>query len=634
MKLRYIFTALVAGLALLTSCEKQEIKTQLDEIQVSSSYVAIPMDGGSTQILLTATDSWKITGAPEWLKIEPATGSAGEGQPVVFSAEKTVDGRSANLYIECAGKTQYINVLQGVSGITPATCAEVINGIEGKTYLVTGICTKIANTQYGNWYLDDGTGELYIYGTVDGKGSYNWSSFDIAVGDEVTVQGARVTYGSTIEFVDALFISVNKSLIKVEKPVTEPVLPIEGGELEVSLMCKGQTLSVEIADDAKSWLGVSSLDASDKKVVFNAAPNQGGDRSTVVVFKTTDGKKDYTAEFKITQKGAILEVPVADFLAAEVGETLYRLTGVVTSIANTTYGNVYIKDYSGETYVYGFSNWADYKSTLKAGDIITLVGKRADYKGTAQVGSATLEKLVSVKKVSIAEFNAMPDSKEDYYMVTGTISSIKKEEYGNLYITDGTNELYVYGCYPGYGAPKSAQTGFLAKAGIKVGDELTMIGYKDTYNGLIELCGGIYFSHKTPSAQPSPYSISLDYKLGANAYDDGKATVNGHADLSTVKIGTSSKVGDFTITVPAGTKKLVFNAVAWKGNTAVVSLKVADKEIGKIEGVAGNEGATGNAPYTITVENDTYTFTYDFAAKTDVNISSDKRVIFYGIKAE
>lgn len=635
MKLRYIFTALVAGLALLTSCEKQEIKTQLDEVQVSSSYVAIPMEGGSTQILLTATDSWQISGAPDWLTVEPASGSAVEEQTVAFSAEKTVDGRTATLVIECAGKTQYINVLQGVPGITPATCAEVINGIEGKTYLVTGICTAIANTQYGNWYLNDGTGELYIYGTVDGKGDYNWKSFDIAVGDEVTVQGARVTYGSTIEFVDALFISVNKSLIKVETPEEEPVLPIEGGELEVSLMCKGEGLGVEIADDAKSWLGVSSLDPGANKVVFSATPNQGGDRSTVVIFKTTDGKKDYTAELKITQKGAILEVSVADFLAAEVGETLYRLTGVVSKIANTKYGNVYVKDWSGEAYVYGFSNWADYSETLKVGDIITLVGKRADYKGSPQVGSATLEKLVPVKEVSIAEFNSMPDSKTDYYMVTGTISSIKKAEYGNLYITDGTDELYVYGCYPGYGAPKEAQKGFLEAAGIEVGDKLTMIGYKDTYNGLIELCGGTYFSHEKPSAdEPAPYSIALKYELGANAYDDGLATVNGHKDLKTVKIGTSSKVGDYTITVPAGTKKLVFNAVAWKNNTAVVTLKAGDKEIAKIEGVAGNEGATGNAPYTITVEKDTYTVAYDFAAETQVNVSSDKRVIFYGIKAE
>ena len=72
----------------------------------------------------------------------------------------------------------------------------------------------------------------------------------------------------------------------------------------------------------------------------------------------------------------------------------------------------------------------------------------------------------------------------------------KENDYGNLHMTDGTNELYVYGCYPGYGAKGDARKGFIKAAGIEVGDELTMIGYKDTYNGLVELCGGIYFSHK------------------------------------------------------------------------------------------------------------------------------------------
>ena len=69
-------------------------------------------------------------------------------------------------------------------------------------------------------------------------------------------------------------------------------------------------------------------------------------------------------------------------------------------------------------------------------------------------------------------------------------------EYGNLYLTDGENRLYVYGCYPGYGATGDFRKDFLAAAGIEVGDKLTMIGYKDTYNGTIELCGGIYFSHE------------------------------------------------------------------------------------------------------------------------------------------
>ena len=104
----------------------------------------------------------------------------------------------------------------------------------------------------------------------------------------------------------------------------------------------------------------------------------------------------------------------------------------------------------------------------------------------------------SVTQVSIAEFLTKEDSKEVYYMVTGFIDEIANDTYGNLYITDGENRLYVYGCYPGYGASGDNRKGFLGKAGIEVDDKLTMIGYKDTYNGTIELCGGIYFSHEKP----------------------------------------------------------------------------------------------------------------------------------------
>jgi hypothetical protein len=107
----------------------------------------------------------------------------------------------------------------------------------------------------------------------------------------------------------------------------------------------------------------------------------------------------------------------------------------------------------------------------------------------------------AVAPITIGEFLSKPDNKNVYYMVTGTISSLKgsngkDNDYGNLYITDGTNELYVYGCYPGWGATGDARKFFIAENGIQVGDELTMIGYKDTYNGLVELCGGTCFSFK------------------------------------------------------------------------------------------------------------------------------------------
>ena len=104
-------------------------------------------------------------------------------------------------------------------------------------------------------------------------------------------------------------------------------------------------------------------------------------------------------------------------------------------------------------------------------------------------------------EVTIAEFLSKPDDKNTYYMVTGTIQDLldnkgKENVYGNLHLTDGTNALYVYGCYPGYGATGDARKGFVKAANIEVGDRLTMIGYKDTYKDVIELCGGIYFSHE------------------------------------------------------------------------------------------------------------------------------------------
>ena len=138
------------------------------------------------------------------------------------------------------------------------------------------------------------------------------------------------------------------------------------------------------------------------------------------------------------------------------------------------------------------------KLGLKEGDIVTLVGKRGEYKGSAQMTGAQYESHIPVTPVTIEEFLSKPDDKNTYYMVTGTISSLngsngKPNDYGNLYITDGTNELYVYGCYPGWGATGDDRKFFIADNNIQVGDQLTMIGYKDTYKGLVELCGGICF---------------------------------------------------------------------------------------------------------------------------------------------
>ncbi|HHT29547.1 MULTISPECIES: BACON domain-containing protein [Petrimonas] len=500
MKIKYLFPLFVAVIALMVGCDDENMVTLLDEIQVSSSYVAIPKDGGSTTITVTAKESWtaeKVVTSKDsvkWLKLSATSGSAGESQ-LTFSAESTLDGRTAEVLIKCAGKTQRINVIQGLAQIEEAKVSEVNAGPDGKTYQVTGICTAISNTEYGNWYLTDETGTLYIYGTLDAKGGKkNFLSLGLEVGDEVTVQGPKTTYQTTVELVDVTVIKINKSLVKVDS-LANSILPEEGGEAIAYITCKGQGVSVDIPEDAKSWLAISSIQSSGTSTVvkFVAAPNTGGDRSTTITFRTTDGKKEYTSETSLYQKGAIIDASVAEFLAAPVGNTLYRLSGVITEIKSSKYGNLYLRDFSGETYVYGVEGFESLG--LKVGDVLTIIGKRAEYNGDAQVGSGVMESMISVTPATIAEVLAKPDSNVDYFMVTGEITSVANPTYGNLYLNDGENELYVFGCYPGWGATGDFRKNLLADKNIQVGDTLTVIGTKGSYKGVAQLTNGIYFSH-------------------------------------------------------------------------------------------------------------------------------------------
>ena len=500
MKLKYLFPLLFAMLALMTSCDEDEKATMLDEIKVSSSYVAIPVEGGATKITVTSQDSWtaeKVTtdkNKVEWLTISSTTGSAGESE-LTFTAPSAIDGRTAEVLIKSGGVTQRINIIQGLAQISEAKVAEAKAAPDGKTLRISGVATSIANTQYGNWYLTDDTGELYIYGTLDKKGAtQNFVSLGIELGDEVTIEGPKSSYNGVAQMVNVMVIEVKKSLIKVDS-VENQMLPIAGGEFTTHLTVKGEGVSVDIPEDAKSWLSISSIESAGEKAVvkFKAAANTGGDRGTTIKFRTVKNGKTYSSETSLSQKGAIVKATVAEFLAAAVGDTQYRLAGVITEIKNADYGNVDIKDFSGAAYVHGIKDFKE--KGLKVGDIITIVGKRAAYKDSPQMAGAVLESSISVKPATIAELLTKPDSPEDYYMVTADIKEIKQAVYGNVDLKDGDSEIHMRGFYPGYGATGDFRNNVIANKGIKVGDKITVITYKTSYNGVAQLNNGFYVSH-------------------------------------------------------------------------------------------------------------------------------------------
>ena len=511
MKLRNIFAALAVAALAFVGCQQEE--KFLDEVQVSQSMVALSVEGGSAEITVTAAAEWEFAGIPEWLTVSPTAGGAGE-TVVTFSAGATEDNNEVALKLNCAGVTQIVNVLQmaAPAEVTLSTCAEVNNnGIDGKVYRVKGTCTSIANTQYGNWYLTDDTGTVYIYGTLYNGATQQFTKLGLEVGDIVTVEGPRKNYNGTIELVDVTVIEIEKSLLKLEKIISTP-LPLEGGVATALLTVKAGEFSVEIPEDA-TWLtagepyAIGDLTA----VELTAAPNEGGARKTTVTFKTLVDGKEYIAPADIEQFGAIAAVTVADFIAKPEGTALYELTGIVKNLANTTYGNFDLVDATGSVYVYGLTGNGAIGSNDKSfanlgineGDVITIVGTRASYKETVQVGGTAYlkEHVVAAKEATVTEFLA--ESKGTWCKVTGTIANIKSDVYGNFDLVgeDGAS-VYVYGLTTSFVAKNDKS---FANLGLKEGDIVTLVGKRDSYNDQDQVGGPAYYiSHVegTPAADP------------------------------------------------------------------------------------------------------------------------------------
>lgn len=213
MKLKYILPAFIAAMGLMTTaCDEEFEPTVLSEVQVSQSIVSLPTEGGSTTITVTATADWYFDELPEWLTVTPASGAAGVHE-VTLAAGEAEETHDLTLKLVAGGRTQLIRVMQIAEPVQLpiSSCAEVLAGPDAN-YRVKGTCTRIANTQYGNWYINDGTGELYIYGTLDAEGnSKNFESLGLEVGDVVIVEGPKSTYGTTVELVDVTVIDIEKA---------------------------------------------------------------------------------------------------------------------------------------------------------------------------------------------------------------------------------------------------------------------------------------------------------------------------------------------------------------------------------------------------------------------------------------
>lgn len=166
---------------------------------------------------------------------------------------------------------------------------------------------------------------------------------------------------------------------------------------------------------------------------------------------------------------------------------------------------------------YTLAAMSDFKTNeqtkdIKVGTKLSFVAKRADYNTTKEVNALILsvdDKPVYNATKTVAELNATEPNTKELYKVTGTIKSWQYDDrtdgtkYGNFYLTDDSGEdILVYGAS---GAKTSLSVDntngewkytnaqdFLTSAvtkDLKVGDSITMIGFRLNFNEKIEFNG-------------------------------------------------------------------------------------------------------------------------------------------------
>ena len=90
------------------------------------------------------------------------------------------------------------------------TVAEFLAAAEDETiYTLKGTITSVTETSYGNFYINDGTGEVLIFGLCSPEGAQKyWAQSGAKVGDDIVIKTVRTSYNSAPQGKNAIFVEL------------------------------------------------------------------------------------------------------------------------------------------------------------------------------------------------------------------------------------------------------------------------------------------------------------------------------------------------------------------------------------------------------------------------------------------
>lgn len=356
-------------------------------------------------------------------------------------------------------------------------------------------------------------------------------------------------------------------------------------------------------------------------------------------------KAQFLSFTEATAPVEIVNATVAEFIAAEKSVTKkYRVSGTITEIQNPTYGNLKLRDDTGEVLIYGVKKDKDAANTsfselgAEVGDKLTVVGFRDEYSGTIEMTSGYCEKLEKDTttprlSVSTTALTAKAGDTSASFDVKGNVK----------WTVSSDNAAYTVSPASGDGAG-TVTVKFAANETEK---DVTVNLTVSTTEEVATKSYTVVLTHNGKSAAVTgKFTSNVKWTLGANSYDGSSsgyskqsAVVNGEEVSQVLKLGKKDEAGKATLTLPAGTTKVTFYGFSWnKTKAATLVATIGDKEVAKKE-LAVNTDVAGNAPYNITVkDSDLLTIELPSKLATDTNVeittTAAARVLLFAINAE
>ena len=422
----FFAVALVLGSALgFVACEDKGDDVVADpKVEVSATSLNFTMEEGSQSVELTANSDWKVeVDDADWVTVTPTAGKGDATLTVAVAMNESGAVRTSIVKVIALHKeygnwdTKKITVSQSASE-TPAVEEELLYGDD--------FDAEEATKTYGSgssWpYLD----QFPQFANPEGPAAENvtYSGKGVSIRANSTSDSQYSDYAGSgsnnIFFGSSAYFQVNNITLAEGQQNLKLTFGSEKYTQDGDSTFKNEEFHIYLSKDGNGWAEIKEYtfagteggrwNVATAEFTLTSVPETlylkfAADVASVYrlddvkLFSGNGGQTIDLDNIEVPEPVEVKKVTVAEFLEAAEDSTVYELTGEITNVTNTTYGNFYLNDGTAEVLIYGLCSptgeqkyWAE--SGAKVGDTITVQTVRTSYNGTPQGKDAIFVSLV------------------------------------------------------------------------------------------------------------------------------------------------------------------------------------------------------------------------------------------------